>query len=157
MTQPSPPRISKINVSTSAKEFPVTIAYERDVPNSDTEAVKMPGTGQPHPDFVDALNQLADTAIGICRLSEADWTEVDRHVIGVSIKYADDGKFGLNITLMKKFEGDDGSTVAVVINTPYINPDMVTPREDRYIRDICAEAELYLKGKRAQGSLFAVA
>lgn len=151
-------RITKIKVSSSGKkEFPVQISYERDVPEGDAEQVILPGQGAPHPDLVAAMDGFLEMAIADMRLDHEEWTRAaheDRaHVIGLTIKQ-DGGPAGVNITVMAKFENDDDSHSCPCQTSGHVQYERFNNGDIAALDRVLREAEAYIGGKRAQGSLF---
>jgi hypothetical protein len=150
-------RITKIKVSSAKKEYPVQISYERDVPEGDAEQVVLPGQGAPHPDLVAAMDGFLEMAIADLRLDHDEWTRASfddkAHVIGLTIKQ-DGGPAGVNISIMGKFENEDGSHSCPCPTSGYIPYERFDNRDIAAIERVIREAEAYIGGKRSQGSLF---
>lgn len=112
---------------------------------------------KPLPAFMDALQALVADVLAICEFPQREASKVTMR--GVSLAYNDDG-MGAVLTALRALTTADAP---LIINSPYL-PEK--PRESdpsgyrlpatavRRLRALVEEAERYLCGDRAQGSLF---
>lgn len=121
------------------------IAYERPLDSGGKEFCQVPWDGEAHPDLYIALNSLVKFAAEECHLGD-EWLEAQ--VIGLSLKTTDSGE-GLTLTLSLPREGQS----PLLINLPFTMTEFLPGREAASVYQACKEAELYIHGKRAQGSL----
>ena len=107
---------------------------------------------EPRYSMLQALDELLDTVIGICYLDDHEWEKARNHdrafVSGISMKH--DGGIGCVITAQFKPEEDPYS---VVINTPFLKPEMLDPKQQALLQSVEAEAIAYIQGERAQLNL----
>ena len=114
---------------------------------------------KPRREFDDRLQALVADVVTICELAPTDAAALT--VRGVSCTYKDD-VFGVCITALKALRT---SNAPLVLNSPHLpeqaysgnpgdpNPILPAGVADR-VRRLLAEAERYVAGDRAQGSLF---
>lgn len=151
-------RIKKVKVT---KEKKISMVYEQQAKNGYTwDEYAFTCSEEPRPDFYRALKDLGQDVIVMCELPES---YLDRITVkGVSFSYAE-GVMGAviiaNMDLNKSYQG-------LNMITPHkacamYNPD--TPADDMQLLDskcierlelLQEEAEAYIKGDRAQGTLF---
>lgn len=110
----------------------------------------------PAPEFVQAMQALAEE-VGELLEVESEWAE-GLEVIGLSINYEDDGRRGLVVTCLKPL---DGTNAPLVLNTPHLRePDAdadgpaLSEGMLRLLAAAGSQAAAYVKGQRAQGTLF---
>lgn len=144
-----------------AKEGRTEIHYE--VPmKGDFDAYTVSTREEPHSDFAEALEALAADALQLCELAEIPVGEIV--VRGVSFSHGKDGSEGAVITALRRLRS---SNAPLVLNTPHKVFELVGEGGDenqllphstiRALERLQEEAEAFLDGKRAQGSLFAAA
>ncbi|HEX8030314.1 MAG TPA: hypothetical protein VF491_17690 [Vicinamibacterales bacterium] len=113
----------------------------------------------PAREFAEAIAALADDVIAICELSPSDVTKV--RVRGVTLTYSHD-VLGACITALKTLKTADAP---LVINTPHLPEVPYSEGNDAAptlaggtvarLHALIDQAERYLNGDRAQGSLLA--
>lgn len=121
----------------SLKKGKPTIEGTRDYPNGAVEEFKVPGV-----DIADgviaAMGGILDTLIEYCGLANI-WEQGE--ITGLTVKPVE-SKFGVVITGQLKVEGDD--TYVVVMNSPYLSPDRLTPSEQMAVLRILGAANDYM-------------
>jgi hypothetical protein len=139
----------------------VRLEYEVLRPSgSDPDEFLVHASDKPLPSFGEALQALVDDVCGICEFPSSEASKFT--VRSVSLTYTD-GVMGAVITSMRTLMTADAP---LLINSPWLP---ATPRESdpsghrlpvatvRRLKVLIAEAECYLSGDRAQGSLLLVA
>ena len=121
-----------------------------------THALKSYDT--PRPEFVAAMRALVPHVLEVLELDQAGWEDT-LTVSGLSINEEDDGRRGLVCTCRRAL---DIANAPLIVNTPHIREFRDDEQLKGFLPDamlaameaVEREAELYLAGKRAQGSLF---
>lgn len=138
----------------------VRIEYEVTRGPGDPDAFSVQCADMPAPEFSAALADLAQDVATICELG-ADSLPTLR-VRGVTFTWSS-GVMGACITALKTLKS---ANAPLVLNTPHLpeeayGGDDASPTLDtatcRRLRALMAEAERYLNGDRAQGSLLVAA
>lgn len=136
----------------------VTLAYEITRKNGDPDEFSVFCADLPAPEFDLALQALAADVAAICELPEADAAKIK--VRGVTLTYAHD-VLGACITAMKSLKTAQSP---LVLNTPHLPSESYSDSDCPILstacvmrlKDLAYEAERYLNGDRAQGSLLSV-
>jgi hypothetical protein len=125
----------------------VNITYDDPSFSSEPDEVTRIGKGDARPDFYVAMDSLLDEVVNICLLDPNGWDGAN--VTGLTIKHLD-GDIGCVITAQNK-SSDVPSPI--IINTPYLDPSLVSNDLKVKLEIVMDEARAYLDGKRAQTSL----
>ena len=114
---------------------------------------------KPRPEFEKALQAFLPFLLEIIGAPKS-WSENTR-VTGVSLKKEEDGRRGIVITATRKCPF---GSAPIALNTPYLREALDDSKEtgsqfflsgmSDAIDELCAEADKYLGGDRAQGELF---
>lgn len=135
----------------------VRIEYQKERTDGLSDDYTLNCADRPSPAFLNAMNALADDVVEICELGIDDAKKLT--VRGVTFTHTSD-VFGAVITAMKKLKT---ANAPLVINTPHLTeepygegdtstPLLETETVDR-LHMLALEAENYINGERAQGSL----
>ena len=128
----------------------VILKYDDPAFSGEPDGVEREGKGDARPSFYKAMNALLDDVVNICLLDPNGWDGADVNVTGVTLKHLE-GNIGCVITAQNK----SGEVPApIIINTPYLDPSLVSKEMKAKLEVIQDEARDYLAGKRAQVSLF---
>ena len=140
------------------KDDQVILVYEDETPHGN-DKYTMESFDEPAPEFKKALNGLAQHVIDICELS--DEAPDNFNVKGISLSDTD-GITGVTITALKQLVH---SNAPLVLNTPHkpFEPyteggdtsNCLTSDQIEAVEKLIEAARDYLRGKRAQGDLFA--
>lgn len=122
-------QITKITL----KKGTPTIRGERVYPSGALEEFTVGGT-EIAPELVAEMSRLLDTLCGFCCLGE--WWD-DGEITGATFKHTENGT-GLVITGQLRVEGD--SAYVVVVNSPYIKPEMLDIKETLTVRRVLQAA-----------------
>lgn len=117
----------------SLKKGTPTIKGSRYYPNGAVEEFTV-GSTEVAPELVAAMSELLDTFCGFCHLGEA-WN--DGEIIGATFKHTEKGA-GLVITGQLRVEDDPA--YVVVVNSPYIKPDMLSASEEMAVKAVLVAA-----------------
>jgi hypothetical protein len=117
----------------SLKKGTPTIKGNRCYPSGAVEEFTVGGT-EVSPELVAAMARLLDTFCGVCRLGE-QWDEGE--ITGATFKHSEGGT-GLVIT--GQLQVDDDSAYVVVVNSPYIKPEMFDIKESQVVRQLLQAA-----------------
>jgi hypothetical protein len=126
----------------------VSLTYDDPTFSAEPDGVAREGKGDARPSFYKAMNALIDDVINLCLLDADGWE--DAEVTGVTLKHLE-GDIGCVITAQNKSERVSSP---IIINTPYLDPSLVSKELRVKLETIQDEARDYLAGKRAQASLF---
>lgn len=115
-------------------------------------------TDAPRPEFVAAMRAMVPHVLEVLELESAGWEDT-LSVSGLSINEETDGRRGLVCTCRRSLEI---ANAPLIINTPHLREFMGDDQLKGFLPDAmllaCTEcereADLYLRGKRAQGDLF---
>lgn len=135
------------------------LEYEQErADGSDPDEFTLLSADKPAPEFEIALNALSDDVVEICEFEPHYAAQID--VRGVTLTWAD-GVMGACITALKRLTT---ANAPLVLNTPHL---MAQPRSEANANEpvlpdvtvarlggLIEQAERYLNGERAQGSLF---
>lgn len=144
----------------SAKESKTTLSWRETTKNGFDEH-SLVCCDLPRPELVEALDKLRTHVAEILELP-AQYL-ADASVTSVSLSYSgDDGVMGATITTLKPLAN---SNAPFVLNTPHKTAEPISAGGDpsiclsfeavAAIKVLCAEADLYVNGDRAQGDLWA--
>ena len=117
----------------SLKKGTPTIKGNRIYPSGAVEEFTVGGT-EVAPELVAAMSQLLDTLCGFCCLGE-QWD--DGEITGATFKHTEGGT-GLVITGQLRVEED--SAYVVVVNSPYLKPEMLGIKESQVVRQVLQAA-----------------
>lgn len=155
-------RIKKVKIT---KESKISMVYEKRTKNGSWDEYSFTCSEAARPEFYTAVSNLAKHVIEMCELPESYLNRIT--VRGVSFSYSGEAEvMGATISAQMKLEH---SYPDLNINTPhkasapyseYSEPDEMQLLSDDCIMDLEElqhECKLYIKGDRAQGSLFNIA
>jgi hypothetical protein len=145
-TKPMQTEITKI----SLKKGTPTIKGNRYYPSGAVEEFTVAGS-ELAPELVAAMSQLLDTLCGFCCLGE-QWDEGE--ITGATFKYTENGT-GLVITGQLRVADD--SSYVVVVNSPYIKPDMLGASEEMTVKAVLVAATDWMEALPQQLDLLKVA
>lgn len=136
----------------------VTLGYEIPRKDGDPDEFTVFCADLPAPEFDQALQALAVDVAGICEMPDSDAVKIK--VRGVTLTWAHD-IMGACITAMKSLKTAQSP---LVLNTPHLPSESYSDTDCPVLRTDCIhrldrlalEAERYLNGERAQGSLLSV-
>lgn len=152
-------RIRKVKVT---KEKRISMAYEIPNKKGNWDEFTFVCADEPRPEFITALATLAEHVIEMCELPTAYLEKIK--VRGVSFSFGgENDTMGATISAAMELQN---SHPDLNINTPHkavemYNPE--TPKDDMQLlsgkciealSELITECEAYVKGDRAQGSLF---
>jgi len=135
----------------------VTIRFSRSTGESTKEAIEVISEEAPLPEFIGALDALAPHVVSLCEFPE-EYLK-DLKVIAISISDTE-GLMGAVISAKKKLKS---SRSPFIIHTPHktdldpsrkLTQKTLTIEQSTAIRNLIAEAERFLSGKRAQRTMF---
>jgi hypothetical protein len=126
----------------------VSLTYDDPAFSGEPDGVAREGKGEARPSFYKAMNALLDDVVNTCLLDANGWDSAD--VTGVTLKWLE-GDVGCVITAQNK---SPELPSPIIINTPYLDPSLVSKELRAKLERIQDEARDYLAGKRAQVSLF---
>jgi hypothetical protein len=126
----------------------VSLTYDDAAFSGEPDGVAREGKGEARPSFYKAMNALLDYVVNICLLDPSGWD--DAEVTGVTLKHLE-GDIGCVITAQNKCPE---IPAPIIINTPYLDPSLISEELRLKLDRIQDEARDYLAGKRAQVSLF---
>ncbi|OPY03534.1 MAG: hypothetical protein A4E60_00199 [Syntrophorhabdus sp. PtaB.Bin047] len=149
-------RFNKIKVSKDAR---YRFEYEVEKNDGEVDELTLSSKDRPRPEFLTALNKLKPFAIKICELPSSYESKIE--VRGVSFSYGGASEtMGATITSIMTLEN---STAPLILNTPHKTETFYSEHGDarqllpdgcaKALNDLCDEAELYIRGERAQGRL----
>lgn len=112
----------------------------------------------PSPEFVAAMKAFCPEVLELLELDSAGWDD-ELTVSGLSINEEEDGRIGLVCTCRRALRI---ANAPLILNTPHLRERMDEEGESGFLPDqlllligrLETQAQLYLKGKRAQGDLF---
>lgn len=151
-------RIKKVKIT---KDNKINIVYEKSV-NSGWDEYSFTCSDEPRPELYEALKALAPHVIEMCELPESYLPRID--VRGVSFSYGGQNEV-MGATIIAQMALDN-SHVALNLNTPHkasepYNPEgpademqLLSNECVEALGELCDEVERYIKGDRAQQSLF---
>lgn len=137
--------ITKIKWKNGRMHLEYSVERER---GKDPDEYTMTCAEAPRPAFEDAFSQLASCMAKEAELPTAMIPELKP--AGVSISYYDDGRWGVVISGVRALKK---SNVPLVLNTPHKPAEGSHGETVSIVEDLIREAEAYIKGDRAQGSL----
>lgn len=150
-------RFNKIKLSKDAR-----YRFEYEVERNDGEErdeFACSSKDRPRPEFLTTLDKLKPFVVKICELPASYESKIA--VRGVSFSYGGDSEtMGATITSVMALEN---STGPLILNTPHKTEAFYSEHGDdrqllpegcvEVLNDLCDEAELYVRGERAQGRL----
>jgi len=154
-------RIKKIKIT---KDNKIQIVYEKRG-KADWDEYSLTCSEAPRPELYKALEALAPHVIEMCELPEDYLPRID--VRGVTFSYSGENEV-MGATIIAQMELKNSYT-KLNLNTPhkasapyseYTPPDEMQLLSDDCIEaleKLCDEVRLYIKGERAQQSLFSMA
>ena len=154
-------RIRKVKFT---KEGKIAITYEQQTKTRFWDEYFMSCSEPARPEFYTAMENLREHVIDMCELPENYLNRIK--VKGVTFSYGGEaGVMGATITAQMDLYN---SNCPLNLNTPHKASDSYNDQpadEAQLLSDdcvealkaLCEEAEAYIKGDRAQGSLFGVA
>jgi hypothetical protein len=157
-----PMRIKKVKITPEKK---ILMVYEKSSRNNSWDEYSFTCSDEARPEFYKAIKKLATHVIEMCELPDNYLSKIT--VRGVTFSYGgEDEVMGATISAAMELEK---SYPNLNINTPHKASEMYNPKSepdekqllsDDCVRDLNAlqdECESYIKGERAQGSMFNVA
>lgn len=126
----------------------VSLTYDDPTFSGEPDGVAREGKGEARPSFYKAMNALLDDVVNLCLLDPNGWDEAE--VTGVTLKWLE-GDVGCVITAQNK---SPEVPSPIIINTPYLDPSLVSTELRMKLELVQEEARAYLAGKRSQVSLF---
>jgi hypothetical protein len=154
-------RIKKAKLSTMDK---VTIMYEQKSTTGAWDEYSFTCSDKPRPEFKQSLDALAPFIIEMCELPDNYLSRIE--VRGVTFSYGGEAEvMGATISAQMKL---NKSNQNLNLNTPHkasdsysdapADPKQLLPVECiKALKNLCEEVRLYIRGERAQGSLFPAA
>lgn len=149
-------RFNKIKVS---KDGRYRFEYEVTKNDGENDEFTYSSKDKARPEFPATLDKLKPFVREICELPASYESKIQ--VRGVSFSYGGDSEvMGATITSVMTLEK---STAPLILNTPHKTEAFYSEHGDdrqllpegcvEVLNDLCDEAELYIKGERAQGRL----
>ena len=169
----NPERLRFLKIKYDGEEM--TLKYERMNHQGQWDEYSLKSRLEPHKDFINVMDRLADVQMTMCELLTGDFDEthygqeLNRHDIrGVSLSYGEDegGNVvtGVTITSLRRL---DRSNAPLTLNTPHKFDRTHTDHGDEEIlmdsddmdvvMKLCQQALSYIEGKRKQLDMFAEA
>lgn len=154
-------RFKKIKVTSEQK---ITLVYEQENNNRTMDEYSMTCSDKARPEFYSAMKDLAPHVIEMCELPNNYLERID--VRGVSFSYGGEKEvMGATITAQMML---NKSNCNLNLNTPHKASESYSDGDGDpkqllscecvdALKTLCAEAQLYIEGDRAQTKLFGAA